>query len=31
MTLVYFLLSVAAAWLIRLDGGGAGTFIYFQF
>ncbi|MDE7004322.1 MAG: MBOAT family protein [Oscillospiraceae bacterium] len=31
MTLVYFFLSVAAAWLIRLDGGGAGTFIYFQF
>ena len=31
MTLVYFFLAVAAAWLIRLNSGGAGTFIYFQF
>ena len=31
MTLVYFFLAVALSWLIRLDNGGAGTFIYFQF
>lgn len=27
----YCLLAVAAAWLLRLDAGGAGAFIYFQF
>lgn len=31
MTLVYFFLAIAVSWLIRLDNGGAGTFIYFQF
>lgn len=31
MALVYFFLAVAVSWLIRLDSGGAGTFIYFQF
>lgn len=31
MTCVYCLLAVAVSWLIRLDSGGAGTFIYFQF
>lgn len=31
MTCVYVFLSVAIAWLIRLEQGGAGTFIYFQF
>ncbi|MDE6590941.1 MAG: MBOAT family protein [Oscillospiraceae bacterium] len=31
MTWVYFILSIAAAWLIRYQQGGAGTFIYFQF
>lgn len=31
MTLVYFFLAIAVSWLIRLDSGGAGTFIYFQF
>lgn len=31
MTCVYYFLAIAIAWLIRLDGGGAGTFIYFQF
>ncbi len=31
MTYVYFLLAIAAAWLIRYQQGGPGTFIYFQF
>lgn len=31
MTCVYVLLAMAVAWLIRLNSGGAGTFIYFQF
>lgn len=31
ITLVYFFLAIAVSWLIRLDSGGAGTFIYFQF
>ena len=31
MTLVYLLLCIALAWLIRLEQGGANAFIYFQF
>lgn len=31
MACVYAFLAVAVSWLIRLGGGGAGTFIYFQF
>lgn len=31
MTCVYLFLAIAAAWLIRLNSGGAGMFIYFQF
>lgn len=31
MTFAYFFLTIAIAWLIRYQQGGAGTFIYFQF
>lgn len=31
MTCVFYVLAIAAAWLIRWEQGGAGTFIYFQF